>query len=788
MALDNFRTIELIWDKANKSIIKTIKTASSDTTGRYLSVKILDGGQEVTLNNAKLQLYWEHPNFNTSGTDDFNTVNNGGLFKMTFSDEMLTNIGELNAHLVLTLADGTITSDGFLIEVFKGADDGVVVPTNGSGLVEQIDGKIDKGNVTLNDLTQEVKLAMTGGAVPVVGEKSVNTLNIVDKAVTPEKLSFTKLGKNLFDKTKATAGAYISNTTGLPVTSEGFYYSDYIPVKPNTAYVKKGTYRYALYDSDLNFISGGNQVKTFTTTSNTAYVIISTNAVDQNGVPGIDKEQLEEGTESTPYEPYKQLISGIEIDPETFKKHLDNVEMEVNPSQIVGYVSAQKNLFDKTKATAGGYINHTTGQFVASEGFCYSDYIPVKSNTNYVKKGTYRYALFDANKDFISGGNQVNTFKTTPTTAYVVITTYEIDYGGVIGIDGEQLEEGTESTAYEPYKPNAFTIQGLELPSSSSAGETGSELDFVLPPKIYGVIGKELNVYFDNVASQKMNNYDIDVTSTMGKQMAKRWTATPETAGTSKFKLDVYQNARMLVSKEVDLVINNINTSNKKVLVMGDSTVEQQLGVKRLYTLYQEEDSLLDLVGTQTTGVVNHEGRGGWTLDLYRKNTYPNPFYNPTKQDFDLGYYMSSNGFSGLDVFIIVLGINDTFGTTDDNVLNTRINAMIADYNAIISSIHEYDPNIKVGVTVTIPPSSSQDIFGDTRGVGQTQWRYKRNNFIWNHKAIDNFKNKESQNIYLVPLNHNLDTDNNLADHVHPTESGYNQMGDSLYYFMKSLS
>lgn len=188
MALDNFRTIELIWDKANKSIIKTIKTASSDTTGRYLSVKILDGGQEVTLNNATLQLYWEHPNFNTSGTDDFNTVNDGGLFKMTFSKEMLTNIGELTAHLVLTLPDGRITSDGFTIEVIKGADDGVVVPTNGSGLVEQVANKIDKGNVTLGDLTNEVKLAMTGGSVAIVGENAVGTENVKESAITPSKI------------------------------------------------------------------------------------------------------------------------------------------------------------------------------------------------------------------------------------------------------------------------------------------------------------------------------------------------------------------------------------------------------------------------------------------------------------------------------------------------------------------------------------------------------------------------------------------------------------------------
>ena len=257
MALDNFRTIELIWDKANKSIIKTIKTASSDTTGRYLSVKILDGGQEVTLNNAKLQLYWEHPNFNTSGTDDFNTVNNGGLFKMTFTKEMLTNIGELTAHLVLTLPDGKITSDGFTIEVIKGADGGVVVPTNGNGLVEQIDGKIDKGNVTLNDLTQEVKLAMTGGAVAVVGENSVGTENIKDSAVIPDKTTFlNRKSPNLLDKSIATIDVAVSTSNGNVVSVAGYHTSDFIRVDGGKTYSSKFGGNKAIYDENKEFISG----------------------------------------------------------------------------------------------------------------------------------------------------------------------------------------------------------------------------------------------------------------------------------------------------------------------------------------------------------------------------------------------------------------------------------------------------------------------------------------------------------------------------------------------------
>ena len=236
MALDNFRTIELIWDKANKSIIKTIKTASSDTTGRYLSVKILDGGQEVTLNNAKLQLYWEHPNFNTSGTDEFDTMNNGGLFKMTFSDEMLTNIGELNAHLVLTLTDGNITSDGFTIEVIKGANDGVVVPTNGKGLVEQVANKIDKGNVTMGDLSQEVKLAMTGGSVAIVGENAVDNENIKDNAVNEEKTTFFTPNPDAMLETTEWVNGYVG-TDGKVASAQSNRASDFIEIQSNADYM-----------------------------------------------------------------------------------------------------------------------------------------------------------------------------------------------------------------------------------------------------------------------------------------------------------------------------------------------------------------------------------------------------------------------------------------------------------------------------------------------------------------------------------------------------------------------
>ena len=344
MALDNFRTIELIWDKANKSIIKTIKTASSDTTGRYLSVKILDGGQEVTLNNAKLQLYWEHPNFNTSGTDDFETMNNGGLFKMTFSDGMLTNIGVLNAHLVLILPDGKITSDGFAIEVIKGANDGVVVPTNGKGLVEQVARKIDKGNVTLSDLTQDVKLAMTGGSVAVVGENAVGTENIKSVAVTPSKTTFFEISKNLFNPESVIRNKTF-DTSGNVIDDSIFWVnSDFIPVNQGeTIRLTSGVYRIATYNEDKSFISrSGTDVNgVYTLTASSIKFIRISGTVDPNIV------MLNKGSSLLPFE-----VFGSQLKESVIPKSITN---SVNSAveKVANMEDNQKHVYEPIEYTTG---------------------------------------------------------------------------------------------------------------------------------------------------------------------------------------------------------------------------------------------------------------------------------------------------------------------------------------------------------------------------------------------------------------------------------------------------
>ena len=44
MTLSEFRTKELVWDKATKQIYEPLEANSGDSNGRKLEVQVLDGG------------------------------------------------------------------------------------------------------------------------------------------------------------------------------------------------------------------------------------------------------------------------------------------------------------------------------------------------------------------------------------------------------------------------------------------------------------------------------------------------------------------------------------------------------------------------------------------------------------------------------------------------------------------------------------------------------------------------------------------------------------------------
>src|SRR5690606_35877098 len=118
---------------------------------------------------------------------------------------------------------------------------------------------------------QDVKEAMTGGSVAVVGKNAILRENIVEKQVTHDKTDFISTGKNLFNKEKVTLDVTLTTTTGQLTPSVGFAVSDFISVKENQTYTKTSATRVAFYDVNYQYIDSIASAS-FTTPVGTKFV------------------------------------------------------------------------------------------------------------------------------------------------------------------------------------------------------------------------------------------------------------------------------------------------------------------------------------------------------------------------------------------------------------------------------------------------------------------------------------------------------------------------------------
>ena len=118
-------------------------------------------------------------------------------------------------------------------------------PQEAQDFMARFNNKITKGEVTMSDLTQEVKEALTGGAVAVVGENAVGTVNYQNNSLTYQKTNFPKGYLPL--KTTYTKGTVANSGVGNRVRSTPFSLKkgDRITAPSNVRF----TLRYATGDS-----------------------------------------------------------------------------------------------------------------------------------------------------------------------------------------------------------------------------------------------------------------------------------------------------------------------------------------------------------------------------------------------------------------------------------------------------------------------------------------------------------------------------------------------------------
>ncbi len=322
-------------------------------------------------------------------------------------------------------------------------------------------------------------------------------------------------------------------------------------------------------------------------------------------------------------------------------------------------------------------------------------------------------------------------------------------------------------------------------------------MEISLPAKIFGLVKHELNIYFSTIVNKEISNYYIKVKSDKGTHQSRRWTYMPTEAEKFEITIELYNDNGEFIISKTSLVIIQAEAVGRGIIktavVIGDSTVNASKITKRMLNNFSTDSMSLELIGSRGLAPNLHEGRGGWAAASYRTDLECdgkiNPFYNEETSDFDFAHYINSNGYRVPDYVFIHLGINDTFLEESDVAIKEKIEKMLLDYDFIIENIKSYNPNIKVALDVTIPSNVNQDAFGASYGCLQTQWRYKRNNFIWVKRMIDYYDGRGEENIYIVPTHLNIDPVSGFPvdNAVHPNEHGYNQIGDVIYFFIKSF-
>ena len=375
----------------------------------------------------------------------------------------------------------------------------------------------------------------------------------------------------------------------------------------------------------------------------------------------------------------------------------------------------------------------------------------------------------------------------------------------------------------------------LVLPSAM-AGPPATTADFpgklrlILPKVIYAVPGIEMNVYFDNVIlTTNARNYAFDVTCGKGTQQEERWTFTPKDAevGDHPFMLEVRDDTNAIVARARSAVRVTPRDagSGKEVtmLIIGDSLTRASVYPKHILDLCKlEGNPRVTLIGTYgpggNPGVVRHEGYGGWTAHRFamhytgRARTGPKKgrgssfIYKDAdgKPKLDFARYCKEfNNGKGPDVVTLLLGCNDTFSSTDENI-EQRIDSMLKYYDILLDMIHGVRKDTKIGALLLVPGAASQDAFGTNYRSGQTRWQYKRNQHRVVERMTKRYGGREKEHLYLIPAQVNLDCVRNypqrivpwnartkrkgtrLSTGVHPATDGYRQIGDTIYCWLKT--
>lgn len=309
-------------------------------------------------------------------TVDSNAVNVAKVNRaLTTTSAPLEAFDSQGNYIKKTWGDGDPITDAALNKMEAGIDG---VNNKISNVSSQIKEKANKNEIfTMANMGQDVKEAMTGGSVAVVGKNAVLNENIVDGQVTPGKTNFMELDTtlNLFD------GYYKTNvtidSTYKYATSDELRKVAFIKVKPNTTYSiireSSSLFRVATHTSEvinLNETFNGSVKSTWGTPNLHATITTGENDV-----------LLAIQTTYTGETPFMQIVEGTQTD-FTISEYPFKYKFAYNKNETY------------TKEEVNNLIpsipNESRKVKIVKTSNCLDIYVPSKKNSNYLH---YKYCL-----------------------------------------------------------------------------------------------------------------------------------------------------------------------------------------------------------------------------------------------------------------------------------------------------------------------------------------------------------------------------------------------------------
>lgn len=198
------------------------------------------------------------------------------------------------------------------------------------------------------------------------------------------KANVKVVGKNLFDG-NIVRGFYNYVGNYEPVSwNEYFRCNEYIKIKKDTNYIfrfkynniSKTTVYMFFYDSNFNIISHASSNGVITSPNNACYCRVGAIVGSNFDLKLVTEIQLEEGTEATPYEPYKEFNQSLYLDEPLYKgnelcvhdgrlgywKNMEKVVLDSSDSIRIDTITENECTFSSTNPVKFGSLHCSTGK------------------------------------------------------------------------------------------------------------------------------------------------------------------------------------------------------------------------------------------------------------------------------------------------------------------------------------------------------------------------------------------------------------------------------------------